>query len=95
MIKFSEKKRTEFDLLYKSLIGKEIEILFSKNKNQIGLKGIIVYESANCLYLEIGGKTRRILKDGLKLRFEFEGKALNMDANLLFSTIINRIKKIK
>ncbi|MCA9495486.1 MAG: ribonuclease P protein subunit [Nanoarchaeota archaeon] len=94
-MKLSAKKQLEFDLTCQSLIGKNIEIIDSKNKNQIAMKGRIIYESAKLLYLEYGGSIKRILKSNVAIKFEHEGKALNMDGRLLFSTIINRIKKIK
>jgi len=43
----SAKKQIELDLIYKPLIGKELEIVSSTNKNQIGLKGMILLETAN------------------------------------------------
>lgn len=91
----SEKKQIEHDLLYKSLIGKEIEIIDSKNKKQIGLKGILVYESANMLILEVKGKIVKILKGNVVLKADYKGKALNMDGRLLLGTLINRLKKMR
>ncbi len=95
MIKLSTKKQIEFDVIYSYLIGKEIEITDSKIKNQIGLKGILIYETATLLILEVEGCEKKILKNNVKIKFDYKGKALNMDARLLFSTITNRIKKIK
>ncbi|MCA9458922.1 MAG: ribonuclease P protein subunit [Nanoarchaeota archaeon] len=94
-MKLTSKKQLEFDLTCQSLIGKEIEIIDSKNKNQIGMKGTLIYESAKLIYLEYDGSIKRIIKSNIILKFEHKGKALNMDGRLLFSTIINRIKKIK
>ena len=94
-MKLSAKKQIEFNVLYKSLIGKEIEILDSKNKNQIGVKGTLIHESANIISLDIKGSTKRFLKQNIIIKFFLKGKPLKMDARLLIGTITNRIKKLK
>ena len=94
-IKLTSKKQLEFDVLYTFLIGKEIEITDSKIKNQIGIKGVLIYETASMLILDVQGSEKKILKNNVFIKFDFKGKALNMDARLLFLTITNRIKKIK
>lgn len=95
--KLSQKKQIEYGVLYKSLIGKEITITFSKIKTQIGLKGTIIYESANFLHVKVEKelKTVKIFKNNVFFDITIDGKALNMDARLLFSTVLHRIKKIK
>lgn len=95
MVKLSSKKKLELDIICKSLIGKEIKITNSTNPNQIGMEGIIVYETSALFYIEKNGSTSRILKKNIKFDIEAFGKALNIDGRLLFSTIQARIKKIK
>ncbi len=95
-IKISEKKEIEIGILYKSLIGTEIEVVESKNKNQIGLKGVIVYESYNLVFLEIAkDNIKRLLKEGLVIRFDYEGKKIKLDCSFLSGTIVSRLKKMK
>lgn len=91
----SQKREIHEYVMYHSLIGHDIDIVTSKNPNQVGLKGKIIYESANFFYLDVKGSIKRILKRNITFRMKYEGKALNIDGSLLVSTIINRIKKMK
>ena len=58
--KLSQKKQLEYEVLYISLVGKTIEITKSKIKSQIGIIGIIVYESANFFHLKLSKYLRII-----------------------------------
>jgi len=89
------KIKVKHEILFVSLIGKQIKILGSKNKNQIGQKGTIVYESANLLYVEENNKIKRFLKNNIVFQIEFEGKPLKVDGRLLLSTVLSRIKKFR
>lgn len=95
--KLSEKKKIEYEVLYKSLVGSKIEITNSKIKNQIGLVGIIVHESSNFFHLKLlkEQKIVRIFKNNVFFNITLEGKPLNIDGRLLFFTVLQRIKKIK
>jgi len=95
MAKLNLKKQKEFDLRYSSLIGKNIKIISSKISSQIGLSGVLLFETANFLILLVNGLEIKIFKDNVTIEFSDFGKALNMDAHLLLFTITNRIKKIK
>lgn len=90
------RKSLEYSVLYKSLVGKYVKVIDSSNKNLIGLEGWLVKESANMFHI-LGnkGSIRKILKKSVVIEAEVEGKLLNMDGSLLFSTISNRIKKMK
>lgn len=94
--KLSEKKQIEFDILYKTLIGKHIKILESSNQNQIGIGGTIVYESANLLYIKTNQNTiKKILKKSITIELEYNNHIFKINCNLLKNTLIQRIKKIK
>lgn len=95
MKKISSKKEQEFEFLYISLIGYFVEIIESKNPLLLGKKGRIIFESANLLYLEQKGSIIKIPKSQVSFNIDYKGKALYMDGCLLFSTTINRIKKLK
>ena len=95
MTKISAKKEIEYDLSLLSLIGNKIKIINSKNINQIGKEGIIVFETANFLKLDINSKITLFSKKDLIFEMLHKGKPLNIDAGLLFSTLQTRIKKIK
>ena len=94
-MKLSDRKRTEYDILLISMIGKEIEVIESNNKNLIGVKGTLVYESANLFYIETKSGIKKILKSQVTIKTEFEGKPLKIDGRLLLSTVLSRIKKTK
>lgn len=83
------------EVLYKSLIGNQIEILSSNNQNQVGIKGKILYETANFFEIEKNGSIIKILKKNITFKIKLRGKDLKVDGRLLNTTIINRIKKIK
>jgi len=57
------------------LIGKKIKIIESKNKTLVGIKGIVVDETKNLIFVEDGKKTRKIVKD--QCVFDVEGKKVS------------------
>lgn len=89
------KKDIKDQILYTSLVGKEIEILDSKNKNQIGLKGIIVYETAKFFHVSQNGSIKRIYKPNIQFKVFLKGKPLKVEGCLLFSSVVYRIKKMR
>ncbi len=95
MSSLSVKEEFKFGALYKSLVGSRIEIIESKNPNQIGKSGIVIHESANFLVLHGNGFTSRILKRNIVFKTTIKGKPLYIDGRLLFNTLTNRIKKLK
>jgi len=94
-MKNTSKNSIKNDLLFLPLIGKDIEIIESKNQNQIGFSGKIIFESSNLLYVENNDKTSRILKNNVVLKFDYKGKPLKVDGRLLLSTVLSRIKKFR
>ncbi|MFW6285575.1 MAG: ribonuclease P protein subunit [Nanoarchaeota archaeon] len=91
----SFKKKVEFNILFESLIGKEIEIIDSTNKNLIGIKGILIYESFNLLYVDTNGIVKKILKNVVVLKIKYENQYLKVNGEVLKGTLITRLKKIK
>lgn len=95
--KLSQKKQIEYEVLYKSLVGKQIKITSSKIKTQIGLNGTIVYETANFFHIKMEKELKivKIFKNNVFFDIIIDGKALNIDGRLLLLTVLPRIKKIK
>ncbi len=60
------------------LIGEEIEIISSKNKNNLGLCGKIIDESKTTLKLEIKSKEKSItlIKNNLMFKLSRSGKII-------------------
>lgn len=95
VLKFSAKKEVEFDVLYRSLVGREVEVLDSRNKNQVGLKGVLVFESANLFFLEVEGGVKKVLKSEVVLKVGYGKGFVRVDGGLFLGSLMNRIKKIK
>lgn len=94
-VKIPAKKQVEFDVVCVSHIGKEVEIVDASNKLQIGVIGILVFESANLLHIEVDGLLKKFLKNGLVIKFDYEAKNILVDCSVLSGNLVSRIKKIK
>jgi RNase P/RNase MRP subunit p29 len=94
-MKLSSKKLIYSDIVYKSLIGKKIEIVNSTNKNLIGLKGEIQFESANLFYIKTKEGIKKVLKSIIEFVLEHDEEKYSIEGNLLKGSIVNRIKKMK
>ncbi len=92
----SAKKQIELDLIYKPLIGKELEIVSSTNKNQIGLKGMILLETANLFHIEVAKNVvKKIFKKDIVILTEYDGLKVKIDCRLLANGLVARLKKLK
>lgn len=93
------KKQIFTRINYLSLVGEFVEVLDSKNICEIGLRGILTYESENFFYLDVGGgdgnDVKMLRKSNLIFKVRVEGKDLKINGELLKKGIIHRIKKIK
>lgn len=58
------------------LIGQEIEVINSKNKSNLGLKGKIVDETKYSLKVFHRGKIKTLMKNNLTLRLKKTGQTL-------------------
>lgn len=96
-IKIPLKKEIELNIICSSLIGKKIEIVDSLNKNQIGINGILLFESANLFFLKnSGGEVIKILKKGTLIKVEYsQTQIYEVDSSVLNGNLLSRIKKIK
>ncbi len=81
--------------LYLSLIGKELEVLDSKNPYLIGLKGLIVNETKNLFVIKTDKGMKKIVKHSIVFKVNIKGKNLKINGELLNLDIVTRIKKIK
>ena len=96
MLKFSLKNKQQLDLILISLIGTKIEIINSNNKNEIGIIGVIIFETSNFLHINITGKIiKKINKNNLIIEFNQNNIKYNLNCNCLNNSLINRIKKFK
>lgn len=96
MANLSSKKQLELDLTLLSLIGKKIRIINSNNKNQIGISGLFVKETANFIFLKLNENSiKQFKKVDLIIEFEHKNKNVLFNCNQILGTIQQRIKKFK
>ncbi|MFH1210918.1 MAG: ribonuclease P protein subunit [archaeon] len=80
------------DIAKHELIGLEIEIVESKNKALIGLKGRITDETKNTITID-DGKERKIMKSQIKMKTAIGNKEYEIDGRILVGRPEDRIKK--
>ena len=93
--KLSAKKQIEIDILCKSLIGREVEIVESTNPRTLGLRGVLVYESAKLFYVQVDDKVKRVLKNTVTISTVYNNQRVRVKGDALLGTLVTRIKKIK
>lgn len=79
------------DILRAEIIGKNIEIVDSKNKSLIGLKGKIVDETKNAFIVMSDGKKKMVLKSHIKMIVKWQDKRILVDGKLLAKRPEDRI----
>lgn len=75
------------------LIGLNIEVVDSKNKSLVGLKGKVVNETKNTIVIEYDGKEKTLLKDQVKLLIHFQKEKVVAEGKLFLGRPEERIKK--
>ncbi|MBI4895766.1 MAG: ribonuclease P protein component 1 [Candidatus Aenigmarchaeota archaeon] len=81
------------NILQHELIGLDCVVVYSKNKDNIGIKGKIVDETMKTLSIETGKGVKKILKQGTEFKTDLDGKKVTIDGNYLVSRPEDRIKK--
>jgi len=95
-IKLSKKKKTEFNVLYNSIIGNPIKVVESTNNTLIGLSGELVYESQNLFFIKTSDDTiKKVLKNSVKFELKIGDDKFLIDGRVFLGTLVQRIKKIK
>ena len=74
------------------LIGLEIEIVESRNKALIGIKGKITDETKNTITVE-DGRERKIMKSQIMMKTKIGNKEYEIDGRILVGRPEDRIKK--
>jgi len=75
------------------IIGLKMEIMDSKNKNLIGIKGVVIDETKNTLAIKEDNIVKTILKKQVVLKFNYGENNIIVDGNLLIGRPEDRIKK--
>ena len=83
------------EVLYTSLIGKNIEVLSSSNEALVGISGVLVNETRNTFLVDCGGgKVKCLLKEQIVFKVCLKGECLKINGALLKQDLITRIKKV-
>ena len=84
------------NILYKTLISKDIEIVNSTNKLEIGISGKIIFETKNLFHIYTKDKKiKKVIKKNIEFIIFINDKKLKIKGEVLENTLINRIKKMK
>ncbi len=87
-------KRNE--LIKHELIGRNIEIIDSTNKANIGLKGKVLDETKHLLIIDTSKGIKKVPKTGNLFQIQYLGEKINIKGELLFGAPAERIKtKVK
>ncbi|MBD3249682.1 ribonuclease P protein subunit [Candidatus Woesearchaeota archaeon] len=81
------------NIIRDELIGSSIEVIDSKNKSNIGLKGKIIDETQKTLVIKAKNTKKRVFKDNITFKIRYKGKELAVRGSLLTGRPKERIKK--
>lgn len=76
------------------LIGLEIEIVESKNRSLVGMKGKITDETRNTITID-GGKSRKIMKSHVTMKTRIGNKEYEINGKILVGRPEDRLKKVR
>ncbi len=81
------------NLIYHELIGLNLEVIESKNKNIVGTKGKIIDETKNLIIIKKNNEEKKIIKKNSKFKICLEEKDVFIDGGLLVGSPEKRTKK--
>ena len=84
---------TAKNVLKHELIGLKVEVVESKNKSLVGLKGKIVDETKNMLVIETSKGEKKVIKSQCTFKIFIPKGAVEVDGRLLVGRPEKRIKK--
>ena len=82
------------NLLRRGLIGVEIEIIGSKNKANVGVKGRIIDETKNSLIILTKNQRKRVMKQNITAILDFKDVKAKIKGALLLGRADERIKRL-
>lgn len=85
--------RTPENIQKHELIGLNMEVVSSKNPNNVNISGKIVNETRKTLLVESKGMLKRLFKDQITLNLDLPRKQVEIDGNLLLGRPWERLKK--
>ncbi|ADG13297.1 Ribonuclease P, Rpp29 [Methanocaldococcus infernus ME] len=84
---------TPHNILRHELIGLKVEIVSSPNKSLVGIKGRVVDETRNMLFIETEKKVVKIPKALAVFLFHLDNCKVKVDGRLLIGRPEERLKK--
>ena len=78
------------DYVKYELIGSQLEVVDSKNKSLIGMKGKIIDETKNILFLD---NKKKLIKNQSTFKIKFKNKTIKIKGQLLVCRPEDRLKK--
>jgi len=91
-LKLGNQKKKKMKSLEKGgLIGLHIEVVNSKNKDNIGIKGKIIDETKNMLIIKTKDKIKKMIKN--QIYFSIKERNVKIDGREFVGTCEERIKK--
>lgn len=82
-------------ILKHELIGRDVKIVNSENRNLIGLNGRIVDETRNMLMVECNGIMKKLIKSQVILKMKQGDHDYEVNGKLLVNRPEDRIKRIR
>lgn len=80
------------DIVRYELIGLESEVIGSKNKSNLGIKGKIVDETKNTISIEQKNKIKKLLKSNIILKIKIGDQEIKIPGERLSGRPKERIK---
>ncbi len=87
------KKRRKEDYLRLPFIGREAEVIKSKDPGKQGIKGIVVDETKNTFTIRTAKKDVVIPKKGNRFKIWFDDAVLEVEGDIITQRPYDRIKK--
>ena len=80
------------DIIKQELIGSLIEVIDSKNKSNIGIKGKIIDETKNTIIIEKNNQKKRLFKNNITIKINIKNQTIIISGKLLSGKLKDRIK---
>jgi ribonuclease P protein subunit POP4 len=85
--------RKTTNILRHELIGLDVEVVNAQNESLIGIKGVVVDETKNCLIIGTEEGEKKVLKKGVEIKTKVDGKEIIITGDFLVGKPEERIKK--
>ncbi len=83
---------TPKNIINHELIGLEVEVIDAKNLNYKGIKGMVVNETKNMLWIETKDGIKKVPKKGTKFMFTLSKHKVIVDGNRIAKRPEDRLK---